>query len=745
MLNEPVVRTQEATVPRVPKSSAWKKTRKWVAGGAAVVLVLGAGLVAYERTRSSTTAISASNIYKVSYGTVVQTISASGTIQPKTTVNLSFVGGSGVLKTLNVKVGDKVKAGQVLATLDDSNAQIQLQQAKANMVQAQANLAQAQAKLAQTTEGPTPGDLAAAQANVAKAEAALKGAQQQYEDQLALFNDPTQTQQQLISAQNQVNQAKAALDAAIANQQNTQANQQAQLQSDQAKLQQDQANLATAQQNLQMAQQQYGNITQQQVQEAYQNYQNALASYQSWQQKGYPGNNPYSTVLSTTQTIYNSLNNGYNTLQQAQQAYNQAAAQVAQDNAQIAKDQTNDNSSVQQAQAQYDAAVKNLQAVQAAINDKTQQKQQLDSLQNQVVQAQANLQSAQAALQQLQQPPDPATVQQAQAAVQSAEAGVTTAQAQLQTAEINEANTVLKAPIDGVITATNFNPGENVSGAVVAMQDSDQQDLQINIQVPQSNIGSIRPDDAVTVTVPAYPNKTYSGKVLQVYPTPQVVQNVTEYTVIASVDNSSGDLKPGMSANVSIQTAEADHVLTVPAISLVQIGSVEGVLVVGTPPANGTTEGVRRNGNAASGSGGEPANGTAGSGGPSGTGSAASGSQGSGRYAGSGGGTFGTGGGTRGGGGNTGRAQAGGNLQNLFKNLPPGVYFQPVQVGLFGTRTVEIKSGLTEGEQILMVPPSLNGTSSSSSSSGRSGGVGGFGFPGLGGGGAVRMGGGGRG
>lgn len=92
-------------------------------------------------------------------------ISASGTVQPNQSVNLSPVT-AGRVEQLYVEQGELVQAGQVIAQMDDNDIQAQL-------VQARANLAQAQARLAEARAGSRPEEIAQARARLAQAQAQL--------------------------------------------------------------------------------------------------------------------------------------------------------------------------------------------------------------------------------------------------------------------------------------------------------------------------------------------------------------------------------------------------------------------------------------------------------------------------------------------------------------------------------------------------------------------------------------------
>jgi HlyD family secretion protein len=173
-----------------------KKNRKKIMMiSLAGLLICGTGIFTYEKVISSKAASPAMQLATVKRGDVMETVSASGTVQAPKQVSLNFSGSGSEISSLNVKVGDHVKAGQVLATLDDATA-------KSQVMNAQANLSSAQAHLAEVEQGSTPEDIAIQQANVNKAKAALDSAKNTYDIQ---------------KASDQVQKAKITLDAAQSN------------------------------------------------------------------------------------------------------------------------------------------------------------------------------------------------------------------------------------------------------------------------------------------------------------------------------------------------------------------------------------------------------------------------------------------------------------------------------------------------------------------------------------------------
>jgi multidrug efflux pump subunit AcrA (membrane-fusion protein) len=137
-----------------------KRKRTWVI----LALVVIAVLYFIFKTPSSV-ANTVTDIAKV--GDLKQTVLATGQVVSNTDLNLSF-NATGVVKSLKVKVGDKVKTGQVLATLDQGAQQ-------ASLTSARGALAAANARLKRTIEG-------ASNEEIALSEIALSNEKRDYEN-----------------------------------------------------------------------------------------------------------------------------------------------------------------------------------------------------------------------------------------------------------------------------------------------------------------------------------------------------------------------------------------------------------------------------------------------------------------------------------------------------------------------------------------------------------------------------------
>jgi len=141
-------------------------------------------------------------------------------------------------------------------------------------------------------------------------------------------------------------------------------------------------------------------------------------------------------------------------------------------------------------------------------------------------------------------------------------------QAALDEARINLAYTDITSPVDGVVVSRNVDVGQTVAASfqtpTLFLIAQDLTKMQVNANVSESDIGQVSAGQSATFTVDAYPDKTFSGTVAQVRNAPITVQNVVTYDVVIAVDNPDLQLKPGMTASVTILTARRDDVVRIP-------------------------------------------------------------------------------------------------------------------------------------------------------------------------------------
>ncbi|MGH9372672.1 MAG: efflux RND transporter periplasmic adaptor subunit [Vicinamibacterales bacterium] len=186
------------------------------------------------------------------------------------------------------------------------------------------------------------------------------------------------------------------------------------------------------------------------------------------------------------------------------------------------------------------------------------------------------------------------TVRSADAQVKSAAAEVTQARAALKQAEVNLSKTVITSPIDGIVIARNVDAGQTVAASLSAptlfLLAARLDEMQLQANIDESDLGVIAEGQAVAFTVDAYPRETFRGVVQQVRLNPVVDQNVVTYAAIIAAPNRDLKLKPGMTAHVSVEVARRDDVLRVPAAALrfrptddmKKALAADGVVVTGT-------------------------------------------------------------------------------------------------------------------------------------------------------------------
>jgi HlyD family secretion protein len=165
-----------------------------------------------------------------------------------------------------------------------------------------------------------------------------------------------------------------------------------------------------------------------------------------------------------------------------------------------------------------------------------------------------------------------ATARQAEASLKSAEAEVTQARGSLNQNRVNLDHSIITAPVDGIVISRNVDVGQTVAASMQAptlfVIAKDLTRMQVNASIDEADIGKIALGQRVAFHVDAYPNETFSGTVSQVRLDPVVAQNVVSYVTVIDVPNKEMKLKPGMTANVTVEIARADAVLHVPNAAL---------------------------------------------------------------------------------------------------------------------------------------------------------------------------------
>jgi HlyD family secretion protein len=160
------------------------------------------------------------------------------------------------------------------------------------------------------------------------------------------------------------------------------------------------------------------------------------------------------------------------------------------------------------------------------------------------------------------------TADQAAAQVELDRASIRQQEASLHAAEVNLGFTDIISPVDGTVVSRNVDVGQTVAASfqtpTLFLIAQDLTRMQVDASVSESDVGPVRVGQHAEFTVDAFPHHPFPAVVSQVRQAPVTVQNVVTYDVVLSVSNPELLLKPGMTANARIVTAERDDVLKVP-------------------------------------------------------------------------------------------------------------------------------------------------------------------------------------
>ena len=168
----------------------------------------------------------------------------------------------------------------------------------------------------------------------------------------------------------------------------------------------------------------------------------------------------------------------------------------------------------------------------------------------------------------------------------NAQASLVRARTDLDIARQRREDATVSAPANGTVLSQAVAVGQviasatsSVSGGTTLLTMADLSRIRMRALVSESDIGNVRAGMPTTVTVDAFPNRTFEGTVEKIEPQAVVQQSVTMFPVLISLDNENGVLLPGMNGEVSVQVDRHDNTLAIP---LDAVRSVREVATVAT-------------------------------------------------------------------------------------------------------------------------------------------------------------------
>jgi HlyD family secretion protein len=169
-----------------------------------------------------------------------------------------------------------------------------------------------------------------------------------------------------------------------------------------------------------------------------------------------------------------------------------------------------------------------------------------------------------------------AETEQIRRSIETARAELDQARAQNEQAEENLKYASIRSPIHGVVLSRELEVGDAVSSilqlgsnATLIMTLGDVRELYVKGKVDETDIGLVQIGQAVRITVDAYKNKVFQGKVFRIAPMGIEKDNVTRFEVRVSIQNDLDLLKVNMSANAEIVLEEHSDVLVIPESTLI--------------------------------------------------------------------------------------------------------------------------------------------------------------------------------
>ena len=134
-------------------------------------------------------------------------------------------------------------------------------------------------------------------------------------------------------------------------------------------------------------------------------------------------------------------------------------------------------------------------------------------------------------------------------------------------------NTVLCSPIDGVVTARNYDVGDMYAMSMPIYTVEQIRTVKLLVGISESDYTKVKKGDAVEITVDALPGQTFTGKVGKIYPTIDAATRT--FLVEVVVTNNGNVLRPGMFARVNV-TFGVNNNVVIPDVAVVkQQGSGE--------------------------------------------------------------------------------------------------------------------------------------------------------------------------
>ncbi len=466
--------------------------------------------------------------------TITQLVSVTGKIKPADSIDLSFEK-SGKINKIYANVGDNVKSGQSLASINNEELLTTLSSAKAQ-------LDSANAKLDELVRGTRPEELKIAETAVANAQKTLI-------NQEINLNNVRETAE--INLSNLYEKTKDILNDAYAKADNSINTQIADL---------------------------FSNATASNPQLTF-TASDSQAETDSKSQRVLSGaslkilKSETDNLSSEYSSIDNSLINSKNQLIVMRNFLTRLSAAVNSAIGLSATTLDTYKSSVNTAWTNINTAITNINNQEQLIGaQKISNKNSIDSAQKSVNDAENSLQNAE----------DSLALKKAGTAIEQIDAQKATVkqvEAQIKNYEIQLNQSTIKSPINGIITKQEAKIGKNISANQIIISIISEAKFQIETNIPEADIAKVKIDDPAKITLDAYGNDIiFEAKVISIDPAETTIEGVSTYKTTLEFIQEDNHIKSGMTANIDILTAKKE-VLAIPQRAVITKNGQKFVLV----------------------------------------------------------------------------------------------------------------------------------------------------------------------
>lgn len=497
---------------------------------------------------------------------LIQQVSVTGHVKPAESLDLAFER-SGKVANISANVGDKVAAGQVLAKLDDSDIRTQLASARAQLDNANAQLGQYQAalqrenaKLDQLKRGTRTEELKIAETAVANAQKALSD---------------TQT-----NLQNVKDKAKADLDQDYDGALNA-ASKSISVATNTLFVVTDiqfahffdglQIDIKIADAKAQAVSSLLGGVDAGRMNKDTINQLNGGAKASVETAMANPSTTNSNKALAD---VYNALNKVKDLLDTIPITLDLTSAESTD----LATEKTGINNEIitittdQKAiSVQKVTNDNNISAAQMKVNDATNA---LATANDTLALKQAGSTAEDIAAQQAQ-------VQQAQANVTSQQAQIKQAQANISNYEVQLSKTLIHSSIDGTVTKQDAKVGEIVAANTPLISVISSAKYQIEANIAEADIAKVKVGDQAKINLDAYGSDViFNAQVVSIDPGETVIEGVATYKTTFQLISEDERLKPGMTANIDVETAKKENAIAVPQRSIADTNGAKTVQIL---------------------------------------------------------------------------------------------------------------------------------------------------------------------